>query len=244
MVPHPTYTNNHLAYNSANNYALHPNLSPSLALSLWSTPTTHSDITSIFRRYLQGTLSANPWSEDAPSPETEIIKSQLMSLNDKGWWTMASQPAVNGVSSGHPVFGWGPKRGGFVYQKPFVELFLPASDWNTLREKLEKRGNEFTYFAGNAAGEFQASDEESLNPVTWGAFKGKEIITPTIIEAVSFREWQEEAFVIWREWGSVFAKGSESAKLLDDLRGDLWLVNVIGHDFVDGEGLWQVLLEG
>lgn len=113
-----------------------------------------------------------------------------------------------------------------------------------LREKLEQRGDEFTYFAGNAAGEFQASDEMSLNPVTWGAFKGKEIITPTIIEAVSFREWQEEAFGIWREWGSVFAKGSESARLLDGLRGDLWLVNVIGHDFVEGEGLWRVLLEG
>lgn len=131
-----------------------------------------------------------------------------------------------------------------MYQKPFVEFFLPKVAWQSLREKLEERSGEFTYFAGNAAGDFEATDEFSLNPVTWGAFKGKEIITPTIIEAVSFREWQEEAFGIWREWGRVFAPRSASAKMLEKLREDLWLVNVIGHDHTDeGRTLWALLLE-
>lgn len=240
-----TNTPINLAYNSANNYALHPNLAPSLALSLWSSPTSNDDITQIFHRYLHGSLAALPWSEDPPSPETATILPHLTALVAKGWWTMASQPAVNGLSSAHPVFGWGPKRGGFVYQKPFVEFFLPSRDWASLKDKLEARADEFTFFAGNAAGRFESSDEWAVNPVTWGVFKGKEIVTPTIVEAVSFREWQDEAFGIWREWGCCFREGSKSKELLEALREELWLVNVVGHDFVEGEGegLWDVLLK-
>ena len=125
-----------------------------------------------------------------------------------------------------------------------MEFFLPSVAWVCLRPKLDARGDEFTYFAGNAAGAFEASDEQGLNPVTWGAFKGKEIVTPTIIEAVSFREWQEEAFGIWREWQTVYKAGSASAELLRGLREDLWLVNVIGHDYTDeGKTIWEVLLK-
>lgn len=149
------------------------------------------------------------------------------------------------MRSGHPIFGWGPARGGFVYQKPFVEFFLPKEQWPALKEKLDERPDDFAYFSGDTTGEFETTDELSVNPVTWGVFKGKEIITPTIIEAVSFREWQGEAFGIWREWGGCFKQGSESHRLLEGLRGDLWLVCVIGQDFTStGEegDLWDTLL--
>lgn len=122
---------------------------------------------------------------------------------------------------------------------------MPKEQWPNLKEKLDARPDDFAYFAGDAAGEFEATDELSVNPVTWGAFKGKEIITPTIIEAVSFREWQGEAFDIWREWGRCFKAGSESHRLLEGLKGGLWLVCIIGQDFTGGsEGgdLWQTLL--
>lgn len=100
-----------------------------------------------------------------------------------------------------------------------------------------------TYFAGNAAGEFAATDEDTVNPVTWGTFAGKEIITPTIIESVSFRAWQEEAFGIWSEWRRIYQPRSQSARLLADLKDGYWLVNIIHHDFVEKDALWEFLLE-
>ena len=82
------------AYDSINIYSLHPQLAPSSALPLWRYPTSSSDISSIFRKYLTGELPANPWSEEALSPETDVIKAQLLALNEKGWWTVASQPLL------------------------------------------------------------------------------------------------------------------------------------------------------
>ena len=60
-----------------------------------------------------------------------------------------------------------------IINKAFVEFFLPSSDWKTLQLKLDK-DEDVIYFAGNHSGEFIASDEESVNPVTWGTFVGKE----------------------------------------------------------------------
>jgi methylenetetrahydrofolate reductase (NADPH) len=116
----------------------------------------------------------------------------LAGLIQKGWWTVASQPGVNGFRSDHEIFGWGPPSG-FVFQKvhishaqpklrianiklqPFVEFFCSHEDWTRLRAKLDK-DDQVTYFACNGKGDFQAADEESLNPVTWGCFTGKEYV--------------------------------------------------------------------
>jgi methylenetetrahydrofolate reductase (NADPH) len=50
---------------------------------------------------------------------------------------------------------------------------MPSRDWKTLREKLDKH-SEVTYFAGNCKGQFEASEDEAVTPVTWGTFPGKE----------------------------------------------------------------------
>lgn len=123
-----------------------------------------------------------------------------------------------------------------------MEFFLPSSDWGRLRPKLDGLKDQATYFAGNGTGEFVTSDESNVCPVTWGAFKGKEIITPTIIEAVSFRAWQEEAFGIWREWERLYAPKSVSSRLLHEVHEDVWLVNVIGHVYQEPDELWNILL--
>ena len=83
---------------------------------MWDHPVTAKDICNIFHRYISGELQATPWSEGETNPETATIRNELLPMNSKGWWTIASQPAVNGVKSTHPVFGWGPKNG-FVFQK-------------------------------------------------------------------------------------------------------------------------------
>lgn len=234
------------AYGTIDGYGPNLHVHATEALRLWGTPRSRADITALFRAYLAGALPALPWSDDPLSPETQAIRAPLLALTARGCWTMASQPAVDAVPSAHEVFGWGPTRGGWVWQKPFVEFFVPAARWHVLRARLDALaddGQQVTYFAGNARGETAASEPDSVNPVTWGAFRGKEIVTPTIIEGVSFRAWTDEAFSIWREWERVFEVGSESARLMAEVRSDVWLVNVIGHEFRSEGRLWEILLD-
>jgi len=82
-----------------------------------------------------------------------------------------------------------------------------------------------------------------VNTVTWGVFRGKEIVTPTIIEEQSFRAWGEEAFGIWEEWRTVFPRGSEEERFLRSCGADVVLVNVVGQQFVgeDAQSLWEIL---
>lgn len=240
------------AYGEIDGYGVSLHVSVTQAVKLWGRPSTRSDINDIFVKHIQGELPAIPWSEEELSAESSIIKPRLIAMNNKGWWTVASQPAINGISSMDSTFGWGPTSG-FVFQKSFVEFFIPSADWKVLSEKLlsSEVHESICFYAGNARGDFASSDMSggansttvtaSTNAVTWGVFPGKEIVTPTIIEEVSFRAWSEEAFGIWEEWGQVYGRDSESQKLLSDIKADYWLVNIIHHDFVNNEALWELL---
>ncbi|KAK4203879.1 methylenetetrahydrofolate reductase-domain-containing protein [Triangularia verruculosa] len=242
------------AYGQIDGYGVSLHVTVSQALRIWGTPTTTEDISNVFIRHLKGELTNIPWSEEGFSPETDRIRDQLIKLNSKGWWSLASQPAVNGLRSSDSTFGWGPQNG-FVFQKAFVEFFIPSADWKVLEQKLRRPDlkDDVCFYAINAAGDFVSSDtaasveadgekEASTNAVTWGVFPGKEIVTPTIIEEVSFRAWSEEAFGIWGEWAKIYGKGSESERLLENIRADAWLVNIIHHDFIDSDAIWEVLL--
>lgn len=240
------------AYGEIDGYGVSLHMSVTQAQRLWGAPKVVEDINTLFIRHLRGELSAIPWSEEEFNAETGTIKERLIELNTRGWWTVASQPAVNGLRSSDPTFGWGPANG-FVFQKTFVEFFCPAADWKRLYEKLSKpeMKNSIWFYAANAAGDFLSSDfsggldlemkEAGTNAVTWGVFPGKEIITPTIIEEVSFRAWAEEAFGIWGEWAQVYGKGSESSKFLEKMKSDLWLVNIIHHEYIEKDALWDLL---
>ncbi|EGD93014.1 methylenetetrahydrofolate reductase [Trichophyton tonsurans CBS 112818] len=276
------------AFGEIDGYGPSLHVTAQVARKLWGTPTCRDDISNIFKRLLSGELHAVPWSEGGAgeegglNPETAMIKAELLKLVEgRGWWTLASQPAVNGVRNDHPVFGWGPRGEGFVFQKAFVEFFCSGDDFHSkLKPLLQSYGHdEFAWFATNAKGDFQSStspetptqpptdptevpfdadpltemDNGSVNAVTWGVFRGKEIVTPTIIEAVSFRAWGEEAFGIWEEWRRVFPRGSPSEKLIREIKDDVWLVCVVGQRFgaggdvgkesneEDGKLLWKVL---
>ncbi|RKU46013.1 hypothetical protein DL546_008139 [Coniochaeta pulveracea] len=249
------------AYGEIDGYGVSLHVTVPQALELWGTPTTTEDVNKIFMRHIRGELSAIPWSEEGFNAETGKIRDELVKLNERGWLTLASQPAVNGLKSDDPTHGWGPANG-FVFQKAFVEFFIPNEDWEVLKKKLTRpeMKDAICFYAINARGDFVSSDtiadqngedseagheyrEPSTNAVTWGVFPGKEIVTPTIVEEVSFRAWSEEAFSIWGEWAKVYGYGSESQKLLDGIRERSWLVNVIHHDFVNTNGLWDLLLK-
>ncbi|KAJ2894316.1 methylenetetrahydrofolate reductase-domain-containing protein [Zalerion maritima] len=244
------------AYGEIDGYGVSLHVSVNQAITLWGHPRSREDISKLFVRHIKGELSAIPWSEEEFNAETATIQSRLLALNENGWWTVASQPAVNGMKSNNSTFGWGPASG-FVFQKAFVEFFLPKEDWFKLREKMQSAEvtGTVTWYAVNSTGTFESSDfsggvgteaQPSTNAVTWGVFPGKEIVTPTIIEEVSFRAWAEEAFGIWGEWGRVYsrpgAQNEETRKCLDRIRQDVWLVNVIHHEYIDPEALWNLLV--
>ena len=260
-------------------------LSPVAARAKWGSPISRKDICTLFTRHVQGDLDILPWSEGGLSEETMTIREQLLSLIEgKGWWTIASQPAIDGIPSSDRIHGWGPKSG-FVFQKPFVEFFIPVSQW---KEKLRPHllsatcRHRVSWYAtsedsssyesnvdfrdlhllsggfnalsistngfldaskGQSASTGTTKPEPEVNAVTWGAFPGKEIVTPTIIEEVSFRSWGEEAFGIWREWERCFALRSPNREFLRNMRESIMLVNVIGHEFQNGGALWKLLRE-
>lgn len=113
---------------------------------------------------------------------------------------MGSQPAVDGAPSAHPIHGFGPK-GGYVYQKAFVEFFLSEEELDEFerrsaeeekgrREKGEGEEGLIKWFAGNRRGDSRSNmGKGDVNAVTWGVFGGKEIVTTTLIEEMSFKAW-------------------------------------------------------
>lgn len=274
------------AFGEIDGYGPTLKVGPVTARNLWGHPKSRKDITDIFRRHVLGELEAVPWSDevDADSSgngggalraETEVIRKDLLALiEQKGYWTLASQPAVDGARSDDKTFGWGPPDEGFVFQKAFVEFFCPRVEWDEyLRPLLIKyTPDQVGWMKTDANSVFESSEQvtppqpptdpdheeaptskrtpgiSGINAVTWGVFRGKEIVTPTIIEAESFRAWGEEAYSIWSEWRRCFPRGSEEEKLLEQIRLDSVLVNVVGQNYIggqagDGGELWRILTQ-
>lgn len=258
------------AFGEIDGYGPSLKVGPVASRRLWGHPKKKEDITEIFRRHVMGELQCVPWSDEtditsgagALREETVTIRKELLALIEKEeYWTLASQPAVNGVKSGDKVFGWGPPGEGFVFQKPFLEFFVSKSSWNQkLRSQLQKYPEEeISWLKTDVAGDFESSislatevDKTSskqtpgisgVNAVTWGVFRGKEVVTPTIIEEQSFRAWGEEAFRLFKEWSRVFPRGSKEEQFLDQCQSEVCLVNVVGQKFVgeDGGRLWDIL---
>ena len=101
----------------------------------------------IFKSYILDEIPALPWYEEPLYAETEAIRSKLVYLNELGYLTVSSQPAVNGAKSEDPIYGWGP-RGGYVYQKAFVEFFVSQENFEKLVHKIA-RNPWITYYASN-----------------------------------------------------------------------------------------------
>lgn len=295
------------AFGEIDGYGPSLKVGPITARKLWGHPKCEADVTELFRRHVMGGLEAVPWSDEvdpdavgtengaggsgALRAETDVIRQELISLiTKKGYWTLASQPAVDGAKSEDPTFGWGPPGEGFVFQKAFVEFFCPRDEWERdggLRDKLSRHGSDvLSWMKTDFQGVFESSellaaqpqqqapkttqktpeqddseketgtenktehrslvaripgagapDEAStVNAVTWGVFRGKEIITPTIIEPESFRAWGDEAYSVWSEWRRCFPRGSAEEIFLEDMRRRRVLVNIVGQGFRGGHG--------
>lgn len=237
------------AYGEIDGYGPNLKIATNEAYKTWGYPKTTQDLISIFIRYLTGKINVLPWVSGELSAETGVIQEELFELNEKGWYSLASQPAIDGCASNDKIFGWGPKNG-LIYQKAFVELFIPKDTWDNdlklrLKEQLDDRT--ITYFAGDSKGNITSNlplnnYKAAKNAVTWGVFPLKEIVQSTIIDNNSFEAWNEEAFLLWLEWSRLYKLKSESYELLNNVYNNYYLVSLIHHDFKDERALWTTLL--
>lgn len=209
------------------------------ALALWRYPQKLGDIFDVFVQYCRGEVNSLPWSDQPLAEESNIIREQLAYINSLGYLTINSQPAVNGVRSDHKIFGWGPKNG-YVYQKAYLEVFISPTQLDALISRIERDSN-ITYYAVNKQGDLKTNTQsDGPNAVTWGVFPGKEIIQPTIVEAVSFMAWKDEAFELWNKWAKIYDADSISAKLITEIADNWYLINIVHNDFHDSDGIFKI----
>ncbi|KAI0511985.1 hypothetical protein KFK09_012619 [Dendrobium nobile] len=203
----------------------------------WAIPIKSiEDVHERFMNYCLGKLRSSPWSDlDGLQPETKIIDEQLSQINLKGFLTINSQPAVNGVKSGSPTVGWG-GPGGYVYQKAYIEFFCSVEKLSQLVENCKALPS-VTYIAVNKEGHRLSNvGPNAVNAVTWGVFPAKEIIQPTVVDPASFMVWKDEAFEIWtRGWACLFPEADPSRALLEEVQRSYYLVSLVDNDFIHGD---------
>ncbi|GBE86652.1 methylenetetrahydrofolate reductase-domain-containing protein [Sparassis latifolia] len=218
------------AYGELDGYGIWIKQTKEEALKLWDHPTTPAQLGALFSQFCLGKLAALPWSDQMPSSETSVIATQLAKLNEYGFLTINSQPAVDGARSDDRVHGWGPSNG-YVYQKAYLEFFVSPELLELLLPHIERDTN-ITYYVINKRGDLRTNTHsDGPNAVTWGVFPGKEIIQPTIVEAISFMAWKDEAYELGCQWANYYEPDSPSRKLITNVMDTYLLVNVVHNDY-------------
>lgn len=194
-------------------------------IKLWGQPRSVRDVAEIFIKFLQKDLESLPWSESPITSESDVIKPQLIDINRRGLLTINSQPAVNGMKSSDPTYGWGPSNG-YVYQKAYLELLISPDIIPELIARINRRP-ELTFYAVNKHGDLKTNAPgDGPNAVTWGVFPGKEIVQPTIVETISFLAWKDEAYRLGDDWAHCHPSSSPSRRLIEHIMGTWYLVNI------------------
>ena len=207
-------------------------------------PTSLPDVYQVFSDYVEGKIPLLPWCEVSLQPESFTIQKELAALNRQGFLSINSQPAVNGADSADTVFGWGGK-GGYVYQKAYVECFVSVENLERLMEGAEKRESLMVY-AVNSKGEQMTCGREpsGVTALTWGVFPNREILQPTVFDPGTFLVWAEEAFMLWETmWMSLYAEDSDSYELISKIHDEFFLVAIVDNEYQSKNSLWNCLLE-
>jgi len=125
-------------------------------------------------------------------------------------------------------------------------LFIDQSIVQSLCTFLDNYPS-ISYQAVNKSGvKYQNVSDEEVNAVTWGVFKGREIIQPTVVDATAFMIWKEEALNIFSNTWALIYKASKNDKG-EEIAGDdasyefmqkcsenLFVVNIVENDYVGG----------
>ncbi|KAH8103992.1 methylenetetrahydrofolate reduct [Cristinia sonorae] len=230
------------AYGELDGYGIWIKQTKEEAHQLWGYPTSLADLSALFSRFCLGQIPALPWSDTAPASETSVISNQLAKLNELGFLTINSQPAVDGCKSEDRVHGWGPAHG-YVYQKAYLEFFVLPELLALLLPHVERDPN-ITYYVINKTGDLRTNTlSDGPNAVTWGVFPGKEIVQPTIVEAISFMAWKDEAYELGRQWGNLYDQDSPSRKFIHDLMEKSLLVNIVHNDHKQPNAIFEPFLK-
>ena len=58
----------------------------------------------------------------------------------------------------------------------------------------------------------------------------------TSIGKMRFEVWKDEAFSLWlSEWATLYNEESRSSELIHEIHKTYYLVNVVDHDFINGD---------
>ncbi|KAL7627734.1 methylenetetrahydrofolate reductase (NAD(P)H) met13 [Parahypoxylon ruwenzoriense] len=205
----------------------------------WGEPKSVQDIASLFVKYVEKEIPSLPWSEAPLTTESDSLMDDLIKLNKRGLLTINSQPAVNGVRSTHPVYGWGPTNG-YVYQKAYLELLVSPELLPEVVRRIDARPD-LSYYAVTQSGKFTTNaPSEGPNAVTWGVFPGKEIVQPTIVESISFLAWKDEAFRLGMDWAHCHDASSPSRVLIEKIMNEWYLVNIVNNDFHQPRAIFEL----
>ena len=209
---------------------------------IWGEPKNIKDITDVFVSFCKGKINSLPWCEMPLAQESKQISGDLLKLNEMGYFTINSQPKINGLPSEDAEVGWG-GPGGRIYQKAYLEFFTSKDKLDRLLKSIGSKEN-ISYEAINISGDLITNlPENNAMAVTWGVFPNKEIIQPTIVDTRSFLIWKDEAFSLWmNDWASIYEAKSRSYKLLKEIYDTYYLVNIVDNDYVDGELIQQMLI--
>ena len=194
-------------------------------------------ISQVFVNFIEGKIPFLPWNEQSTSPETNIIKNELIELNKNGFLTTNSQPKVNGVSSSDDSVGWGPLNG-FIYQKAYVECFISPQHLETLENIIKEKYPMVTYQALTKDGRVKTNiqGDNYVNAVTWGVFPAQQILQPTVVDSNAFLVWKDEAFqILDTHWLSLYEEGSQAHTLLKTISDEWYLINVVDNDYINGD---------
>ena len=209
---------------------------------IWGEPKTIKDITDVFVSFCKGKINSLPWCEMPLAQESKQISDDLLKLNEMGYFTINSQPKINGLPSEDAEVGWG-GPGGRIYQKAYLEFFTSKDKLDRLLKSIGSKEN-ISYEAINISGDLITNlPENNAMAVTWGVFPNKEIIQPTIVDTRSFLIWKDEAFSLWmNDWASIYEPKSGSYKLIKEIYDTYYLVNIVDNDYVDGDLMQQMLI--
>ena len=208
---------------------------------IWGEPKSIKDITDVFVSFCKGKINSLPWCEIPLAQESKQISDDLLNLNEMEYFTINSQPKINGLPSEDAEAGWG-GPGGRIYQKAYLEFFTSKDKLDRLLKSIGSKEN-ISYEAININGDLITNlPENNVMAVTWGVFPNKEIIQPTIVDMRSFLIWKDEAFSLWMDdWASIYEAKSESYKLIKEIYDTYYLVNIVDNDYVDGDLMQQIL---